>query len=69
MASTNETGHAKNVANFEDLISFCVGYGATYNPVNVNIKVPALQAKRTTALTALQTVKTTKTTFDNAVNV
>lgn len=23
MTSTSETGHAKNVANFEDLISFC----------------------------------------------
>ena len=32
MASNSETGHAKNVANFEDLISFCNGYGATYNP-------------------------------------
>jgi hypothetical protein len=25
MASKSETGHAKNVANFEDLISFCKG--------------------------------------------
>jgi len=32
MASTSETGHAKNVANFEDLISFCTGYGTAYNP-------------------------------------
>ena len=31
MLSTLETGQAKNVANFEDLISFCNGYGATYN--------------------------------------
>lgn len=28
MPSTLETGHAKNVANFEDLISFCIGYEA-----------------------------------------
>jgi hypothetical protein len=68
MASATETGHAKNVANFEDLISFCVGYGITYNPVNVNIKIPALQAKRNAALTALQTLKVTKTAFDNTVN-
>lgn len=32
MASTSETGHAKNVANLQDLISFVTGYGATYNP-------------------------------------
>ena len=68
MTSFSETGHAKNVANFEDLISFCLGYGATYNPVNVNIKVTALQTKQTAAQAAIQTVKTTKTAFDNATN-
>jgi hypothetical protein len=45
MASTSETGHAKNVANFETLISFCAGYGATYNPSKANLKVPALQTQ------------------------
>ena len=29
MASTSEKGHAKNVANFQDLIEFVTGYGAT----------------------------------------
>ncbi len=29
MASTSETGHAKNVANLQDLISFVTGYGVT----------------------------------------
>jgi hypothetical protein len=42
MASTSETGHAKNVANFEDLISFVTGYGATYNPTKVPIKLASL---------------------------
>ena len=42
MALTSETGHAKNLANFEDLISFCAGYGTTYNPSKASIKVPAL---------------------------
>ncbi len=28
MTSKSETGHAKNVANFESLISFCIGYNA-----------------------------------------
>ena len=42
MASTTETGHAKNVANFEDLISFVTGYGATYNPTKVPIKLASL---------------------------
>ena len=42
MASTTETDHAKNVATFEGLISFCTGYGATYNPSKAALKLPAL---------------------------
>ena len=38
MASTSETGHAKNIANFQDLISFCQGYGATYNPTKESLE-------------------------------
>lgn len=63
-----ETGHAKNVANFEDLISFCTGYGATYNPVNVNIKLPALNTKYTACVNAILAVKVAKTAFDNSTN-
>jgi hypothetical protein len=32
MASKSEVGHARNVANFQDLIAFVNGYGATYDP-------------------------------------
>jgi hypothetical protein len=53
MASTTETGHAKNVANFEDLISFCTGYGASYNPSKASIKLAALTTKRTDAVNTL----------------
>lgn len=69
MASTSETGHAKNVANFEDLISFCTGYGATYSPSKNNIKLPQLITLRTNSTTAIQTVNTSKTAFDNSTNV
>jgi hypothetical protein len=68
MANFTETGHAKNVATFEDLISYCTAYGATYNPSKANIKLAALNTLNTAAQTALQTVKTTKTAFDNATN-
>jgi len=68
MASTSETGHAKNVATFEDLISFSTGYGATYNPSKVALKLPALNTQLTAANAALQAVKTAKTAFDNATN-
>jgi hypothetical protein len=68
MASTIETGHAKNVATFEELISYCTGYGATYNPVKASLKLPAMNTQLTGAQAALQAVKTAKTAFDNATN-
>lgn len=66
MASTSETGHAKNVANFETLISFCIGYGTAYNPTNPNITIPNLQAKFEEAKLKLKAVKDTKVPFDVA---
>jgi hypothetical protein len=68
MASTSETGHAKNVANFEDLISFCTGYGASYNPSKVAIQLAALGTLHTNAQTSLSGVTTSKTAFGNATN-
>jgi hypothetical protein len=68
MASNSETGHAKNVANFEDLTSFCTGYGASYNPVKASIKLAALGTLRTTALGTLTTVTTGNTAFINSTN-
>ena len=68
MASTSETGHAKNVANFEDLISFCNGYGATYNPSKDALTIGKLQDLQAKAKASLQQTKTTKTSFDNATN-
>jgi len=68
MASTSETGHAKNVANFEDMISFCTGYGATYNPSKVAIQLPSLNALRTNAENAVADVNSANTAFINATN-
>ncbi len=66
MASTSETGHAKNVANFETLISFCTGYGAAYNPTNTNLTIANLQTKFEAAKLKLKAVKDTKVPFDIA---
>ena len=40
MSSTTETGHAKNVANFQNLIAFVTGYGATYSLSKNALKLP-----------------------------
>lgn len=68
MPSTSETGHAKNVANFEDLISFCNGYGASYNPSKEALKIPNLETQLTSSQNVLKDVKTTQTAFNNATN-
>lgn len=68
MSTTTETGHAKNVATFEDLISYCTAYGATYNPSKAGLKLAALTAQLTAANASLQSVKVAKTAYDNATN-
>lgn len=68
MATFSEVGHAKNVANFEDLISFCTGYGVTYNPVLNAIKIANMNTLKTNANTALQSCIATHTAFKNATN-
>lgn len=68
MASTSETGHAKNVANFEDLISFVTGYGAAYNPSKNSIKLAQLNTLFTSAKNSLTATNTALIPFNNAVN-
>ena len=68
MTTISETGHAKNVANFEVLISFCNGYGVVYNPSKNSIKIVALNTLKTTAQGNIATVTNTNTAFNNATN-
>jgi hypothetical protein len=68
MSSTQETGHAKNVANLQDLIAFVTGYGATYNPSKTALKLTSLQALNTTANSVLADVVLKNTGYNNAVN-
>lgn len=68
MASTSETGHAKNVANFQDLISFVTGYGATYNPNKNTLKLPQLNALYTVSQGSLADVVAKNTAYNNKVN-
>lgn len=69
MSSTIETGHAKNVANFHDLIAFCIGYGGAYNPSRPDLRVGDLQTLETNGLSTLADVIVKKTAYNNTVNV
>jgi len=68
MASTSETGHAKNVANFQDLISFVTSYEATYNPTKNTLKLPQLTTLATASQTSLADVITKNTEYNNKIN-
>ena len=68
MASTSETGHAKNVANFQNLIAFVTGYGATYNPSKSALKLTQLVALKADADTKLADVVAKNTAYNNKVN-
>ena len=63
--SVSETGHAKNVSNLETMISYCTGYGTTYNPSNPDISLTALATLHTESKAALKVVKKTETPFNN----
>lgn len=64
MASQSEVGHAKNVANFADLIAYCIAYGATYNPSKTALQLTSLNTLLTSAQTELANVTTAKNAFD-----
>lgn len=68
MPSTSETGHAKNVANLEDLISFCTGYGATYQPTKASIKLAALNTLFAQSQAAIADVTAKLIIFHTATN-
>lgn len=68
MANTSESGHAKNVANLESLISFVKGYGATYNPSKDSIKIEALELILANAKKSLIDIDTIFPAYTNAVS-
>lgn len=67
MASTSESGHGKNTANFKKLISFIIGYGEAYNPTKSSIGLTAMQALLVLAVSAIDLVRTLFSAYKNAV--
>lgn len=65
---TIETGHVKNVANFQDLIAFCTANPA-YNPATPALTLPSLSLMHTAAKAALTNLTTAQTQLNNAINI
>ncbi len=68
MSAQYETGHARNLAAFETLISFCTSYGADYNPTQANLQITALQTQLTDAEAALALAKQKQAVYINTVD-
>lgn len=68
MSSTIETGHAKNVANFKSIYSYCTSYAEKYNPASPLIKLPALAQLLADGEGSLKNLKQAESDFKKATN-
>ena len=53
-----ETGHAKNVENWQKMMAACTGFGGVYKPSNVNLEIGAMNALLTEVDTEMDGVQT-----------
>lgn len=68
MASTSETGHAKNIANFKLLNERNAGFGAKYNPSNKLLTLANMQKQHTDCNALQGDVNTQKGIYEPAQN-
>lgn len=67
MASTSETGHSKNIANFSTAIQVLVEMGGIYNPTNTNILIPNLNTVKAGLGNVITFLNNKKPIYKNAV--
>ena len=68
MATNSDINHAKNVTNFETLISVVISLGATYNPSKDSLKLPALQTLHSAATDSMTALKNAESATATAVD-
>ena len=67
MTKISETGHARNLANFDELVSFVSAYGTSYNPSNPSLSLAALQSLSEGCRNALTVLNESLPGYSNAV--
>ena len=67
MATVTETGHNKNVANFERLIIYCNGMGDSYNPSRTALKIESMQAQLSASRESVMLVNDLFPIYKNAI--
>lgn len=68
MKSNSEVGHAKNLANFEKLIAYCIGFGVLYLPMKAILQIANMQQLLADARIALTIVTDRFNTYNLAKN-
>ena len=68
MASTSETGHRINVANFEYILSDIASHGSVYNPSRPALKIDALNTLLTASKNAVEAVNAAEPPYKLAKN-
>ncbi|MDP3914153.1 MAG: hypothetical protein Q8R96_10500 [Bacteroidota bacterium] len=68
MAKTSETGHAKNVANFAQLVAICTSYGAIYQPSNSVIQLQGMGGLLVQAKDCLTSINSAEGIYSNALS-
>ncbi|HEX2976677.1 MAG TPA: hypothetical protein VHO68_12140, partial [Bacteroidales bacterium] len=66
MTKIFETGHAKNVANFDDLVSVIEGYGPAYNPSREELKLQYLKQLSKSSKDVIAAVNSTIPAYSKA---
>lgn len=69
MASNSETGHAKNVANFEQLTIKCTSFDGLFNPSNPAIQLAAMQNTLAQGKDSIASINEAEGILSNAVAV
>ena len=69
MTTNSETGHAKNVANLESLITSIIAFGAVYNPPKDSITLSALQTLLKSSNDSFAAVNTALSAYSLAVDI
>lgn len=68
MATIQETGHAKNTANFRQIITACKGFGTKYNPARAELLIAALETQADACDACLDAVRTAVQVEKDATN-
>lgn len=68
MATTSESGHLRNVNNFESLLTAATSYGADYNPSKNSLALPAMQQLLADSKESLDALKQAITVYNTVRN-